>query len=407
MAVPRSQLAPSRHVRSFHNTKGAYADHSITHPVEKGRLSAEDARLIRDFIAEIKATHGIGVGRANKLIFTLVTWRKFIGPFRANTIADIYRGIEAMRDARNEGVPYKQNTQRDFLLILKRFSKWLIANGHSALREEKIAKIKAPRSDRMTKTAQQMLTEEEVRAMIDACQNSRDRAIIATIYEGGFRVEEIGRLTWGQVKFDDYGTVVNVDEKTGKPRYVRLLAATQYLIQWKNDFPFEATPDALVFLSNQKLPLQYPAVAKQFKIIAARAGIRKKITPHLFRHSRITAMIREGYSESTVMRQMWGSLNSTMFPTYLHLTDNDTDNEIFERQGIRRPEAHRCDALAVKQCVSCNTVNPSTYNFCKTCGEPLDETARLSLERLKKDIEQTPEYKMILSMARQKLIAGT
>ena len=94
----------------------------------------------------------------------------------------------------------------------------------------------------MTKTAGQMLTEDEVRAMIDACQTSRDRAIIATLYEGGFRVQELGTLTWAQVKFDDYGTVVNVDEKTGAPRYIRLVTATQYLIQWKNDFPFPVTP---------------------------------------------------------------------------------------------------------------------------------------------------------------------
>ena len=401
-----SRQAPSRHMRSFHNAKSRYADNSITDAVKVGRLIAEDAQLIRDFIAEIKATRGIGLGRANKIIFTLVTWRKFIGPFRANTIADIYRGIEALREARHRGVPYKQNTRRDFMLVLKRFSRWLIVNGYSSVAKDKIAEIKAPAPDRMTKTAQQMLTEDEVRAMIDACQNSRDRAIIATIYEGGFRIEEIGGLTWGQVKFDDYGTVVNVDEKTGKPRYIRLLGATQYLIQWKNDFPFEATADALVFLSNQHLPLQYAAVAMQFKKIGYRAGIRKKITPHLFRHSRITAMIKKGYSQSTVMKQMWGSLTSTMFPTYLHLTDEDVDNEILEKQGIRRTDARRTDAMAVKQCASCNTVNPSTYNFCSACGEPLDETARMSLERLKKDIERTPEYKMILGLARKNLVAG-
>jgi len=252
-------------MRSFHNAKSIYADNSIADAVKSGQLTAEDAQLIRDFIAEIKATHCIGIGRANKIIFTLVSWRKFIGTFQANSIADIYRGIEALRDARHRGVPYKQNTRRDFMLVLKRFYRWLIANGYSSVPEEKIAKIKAPPSDRMTKTAQQMLTEDEVRAMIEACQNSRDRAIIAILYEGGFRVEEIGRLTWAQVKFDDYGTIVNVDEKTGRPRYIRLLAATQYLIQWKNDFPFPATPDALVFVSYQRLPLQYAAVAMQLK----------------------------------------------------------------------------------------------------------------------------------------------
>jgi len=405
VTASRSQQAPTRHVRSFHNTKSKYADHSIADAVKIGQLVDDDAQLIHEFIAEIKATHGIGVGRANKIIFTLVTWRKFIGQFRMNTMGDLYRGIEDLREARHEGIPYKQNTRRDFMLILKRFYRWLIANGYSSVPEAKVNKIKAPPSDRMTKTAQQMLSEDEIRAMIEACQNSRDRAIIATLYEG-FRVEEIGRLTWAQVKFDDYGTIINVDEKTGRPRYVRLLAATQYLIQWKNDFPFDATPDALVFLSNQRLPLQYAAVAMQLKKIALRAGIRKKVTPHLFRHSRITAMLQKGYNESIIKKTMWGNLNTTMFETYVHLTDNDIDNEILEKQGITKRDTHRSVAMDIHECNNCHTINAPTNHFCVTCGKPLTEDIRMSMERLKQDIEKTPEYQQIFDMIKQKLAAG-
>jgi len=405
----RTQQAPNRHMRPFHNAKSVYAEHSIDNAIRAGQLTVEDARLIRDFIAEIKATRGIGVSRANKLTYILVSWRQYIGPFRTNTVADFYRGIEALREARHgdAGIPYKQNTLKDHLTLLKRFSRWLRANGYSSVPADKIEGIRAPRADRMTKTAGQMLTEDEVRAMIDVCQTSRDRAIIATLYEGGFRVQELGRLTWAQVKFDDYGTVINVDEKTGAPRYIRLVAATQYLIQWKNDFPFPVTPEALVFVSNRRLPVQYAAIAVQLKKIGRRAGIRKKITPHLFRHSRVTAMIRQGYSESIVKKTMWGNLDTLMFSSYLHLVDNDTDNEVLEKHGIRRPEEQRSIAMEIRQCVNCNTVNAPTFQFCSTCGEPLTEKARMSLERLKKDIERLPEYKMIMNLARQKLVAGT
>jgi len=374
--------------------------------MEKGKLTAEDARLIRNFVAELKATKGISTGRANKLIFTLVSWRQFIGPYPTNTIPDLYRGIELLREARQyNGAPYKQNTRRDFMLVLKRFYRWLIANGLSSVPRAKIDEIKAPSSDRMTKTAQQMFSEDEIRALIEACENSRDRAIIATMYEGGFRCEEIGQLTWGQVKFDEYGTIINVNEKTGRPRYVRLLAATQYLIQWKNDYPFSATAESLVFLSFQKLPLQYPAVAMQMKKIAKRAGITKRITPHLLRHSRITAMIRQGYHESTVKKTMWGNINTTMFPTYLHLTDDDIDNEILERQGIRKPAERRSVSMDARQCTNCNTINAPTSQFCSVCGQPLSDEAEIGIEQLKRDIEATPEYKRIMQMIRENLMS--
>ena len=118
-------------------------------------------------------------------------------------------------------------------------------------------------------------------------------------------------------------------------------------------------------------------------------------------------MIRQGYSESIVKKTMWGNLDTLMFSSYLHLVDNDTDNEILEKHGIRRPEEKRSVAMEIRQCANCNTVNPPTFEFCSTCGEPLTEKARLSVERLRRDIEKLPEYKMIVALARQKLVAGT
>ena len=41
--------------------------------------------------------------------------------------------------------------------------------------------------------------------MIDACQTSRDRALIAMLYDGGFRLKELATLSWGDVKFDEIG----------------------------------------------------------------------------------------------------------------------------------------------------------------------------------------------------------
>jgi hypothetical protein len=95
----RLEPAPTRHVRPFHNAKSIYADNSITDATARGMLTADDAKLIRIFIAEIKATKGISTGRANKMIFTLVAWRKFIGPFRENAVPDLYHGIEKLREA--------------------------------------------------------------------------------------------------------------------------------------------------------------------------------------------------------------------------------------------------------------------------------------------------------------------
>ncbi|MGB7787850.1 tyrosine-type recombinase/integrase [Methanoregula sp.] len=253
----------------------------------------------------------------------------------------------------------------------------------------------------MTKTAEMMLDEDEVRAMINACMSSRDRALIATLYEGGFRIEEIGTLTWSQVKIDDYGIIINVDKKTERPRYVRLVAATPYFIQWRNDYPYAIASDGLVFTSRKNLPLRYEGIALQLKKIAARAGLKKRITPHLFRHSRITTMVQQGYNETIIKKVMWGNLHTGMFETYCHLSDTDVDNEILAKQGIKRKDEKKQRAMEPRQCPYCSSVNAPTDQFCSVCFKPLTEEMDLSLEQIMLKIEKTPEFAKIIEMVRR------
>ena len=67
-----------------------------------------------------------------------------------------------------------------------------------------------------------MLSEEEIKKMIEACENPRDRALVASLYESGTRISELGNIKVKHVKFDHYGAVLMVDGKTGMRR-VRII----------------------------------------------------------------------------------------------------------------------------------------------------------------------------------------
>lgn len=394
--------APTREDQQFHRMNLAYAEQSIDNGVKDDILTERDAALIEEYTMELRAAKSVSVGRVMKITSTLVSWRRYLKtPFAECTATDLYRGIEAMKEARPCGRPYKQNTRRDFILILKQFYHWLNENEHSAIPSARIKMITAPKADSMTKTAEQLLTSEEVRAMITACQSSRDRAMLAALYEGGFRAKEIGVMSWDQIAFDEVGVKINVNLKTEKPRYIRLVAATQYLLAWRNDYPFEPSGEALVFLSQQNKPLKYAAVLKQVRKIAARAEISKNVTLHLFRHSRITHLIQLGYSEAIIKKMMWGDINTTMFKTYVHLCDTDTDNEIYKQEGIVNREESDRDAMALQQCHNCFEINAPTATFCQKCGQPLFEEARISLEAIMRDIELTQEFKEIQNIVQQ------
>ncbi|WP_317135716.1 site-specific integrase [Methanochimaera problematica] len=286
---------------------------------------------------------------------------------------DILDAIEKLDYANSQkGLPYKLNTKNDYKTILKGFYQFLIKNKLSDIDIEDIKSIKTSLKDCQTKTANDILSESEIASMIRCSFTIRDKALIYVMYEGGFRACEIGNMKWNQVKIDEYGVIINVDEKTKKERYVRLVAAKEYLIQWKNNYPFKPSGENFVFLKNDNTPLTYSAIRAQFNLIAKRTGFEKKVTPHLFRHSRITQMIRDGYSESMIKKMMWGNINTKEFETYLHLCNQDIDNEIFLRNGIRisnQDENHRLDAV---QCPNCQTVNPKTFSVCARCGRSLD-----------------------------------
>ena len=249
----------------------------------------------------------------------------------------------------------------------------MIDNGYSTLSEKKIRGIKSVPKDTMTKTAADLLTPDEVSTLIGGCQRIMDRALIALLYEGGFRIGELAQLTWGAINFDSYGVVVNINFKTGIPRYVRIIMMAEYLYQWKAAYPGTPEGSSLVFLNQEGKSLKHQAVMKRLETVCNRVGFTKHVTPHLFRHSRITHLILEGVSESVIKMVMWGSLHTDQFRTYVHLTGKDIDAEMMRSYGLSEKSNNEWKRPRLKPqvCPHCNSTNPPTSAYCCLCGENL------------------------------------
>lgn len=78
--------------------------------------------------------------------------------------------------------------------------------------------------------------------MIKACDNSRDRALIAVHYQTAARPAETAHLRWGDITLDEYGAEVRVTDrkrahqKGTTYRYPYITWATPYLAAWMNDY---------------------------------------------------------------------------------------------------------------------------------------------------------------------------
>lgn len=111
-----------------------YSKRSLESAVSEGKLTRDDARLIREFISEAAATTHISPARRYKIIYTLVGCRRFIGPFADAGVSDLYDAMTTLSSATKEdGSPYKQNTICDYVRFLKRFYLWLIENEYGSV----------------------------------------------------------------------------------------------------------------------------------------------------------------------------------------------------------------------------------------------------------------------------------
>jgi integrase/recombinase XerD len=362
--------------------------------VENGHLTEEDAALIEGYIRKKILERGVDESTATNRARYLAIFMKDLGkPVRKCSTQDVCTVLAAMRSK------YRPNTFNQMVYLIKDFLAPLKIRG---IDMEEIRRIKPGKQRETTKTAAQMLTGEEILALFEEATNSRDRAILQLLYESGMRPVELVRLTWDEVKFDEYGAVINTSEKTGKPRYIRLITSAPALAAWKQDYPLAITPGAgsRVFLKLRRgrtghIPITTTAIRHLVIKVAAKAGLEKKIFPYLFRHTRISHMLEEEIPESVIKMQGWGSLSTPMLATYGHISNGHIDRVLLERAGVITPKARKPRTPKPRQCPGCNTVNGPTANYCGVCGRPLTEEVKERQQsissRLKALIREDPE----------------
>lgn len=372
-----------KNAKPFHINNSLYADKLLSVQQEKGIVSTDDATLIRSYVKERTAQRSLSPGRQNKLIIILASWRRFIPEYRSLTMNQVYDGLNQLStgNSKDKQLDLSKNYIYDHVTILKPFLIWLIDEGHNTcLTEKKIQQIKRPHSVIMTKTVSDLLTEPEIRQILTACKTNRDRALISVLYEGGLRIGEIGQLKWEKVTFDEHGLIINLDFKTGKPRFIRCVFATPYLKEWRRDC--NGSGNSYVFITNRGESPTYEMLYRQIRRLAQRAGIKKHVHPHIFRHSRITHLLQQGMNETAVKMMMWGSVNSDMFASYAHLTGADVDKAVLELHGIMQKKTKDKDhSLDARECPTCHAIAGPTQKFCGICATPLTEEGRISRDQ--------------------------
>ena len=269
---------------------------------------------------------------------------------------------------------YKNETIKEYRKALKKFFKWLKGEDWKGL--------KVLRGDKKEDRKPDVLSEDEILKMIESVEHPRDKAIIAVGYEAGLRIGELASLRIKNVTWNSNGAKVKVHGKTGE-RQIPIVMAAPYLRRWLDLHPEKENPNAYVFvgIGTRTLgrPLEYQTFRKIIKEAAIRAGIKKRVHPHILRHSRATVLAN--YLTEAQMNIFFGWVQGSDVPRiYVHLSGRDIDKAINRLYGIEEEEEEKERVAKPIKCPRCGYINAPTDRFCGRCALILDEKERLKLE---------------------------
>ena len=286
-----------------------------------------------------------------------------------------------------ESSHYAPQTKLDFKKSIKKFYKWL--NGGEEC-PESVKWIKTGRKINNNKLPEELLTEDDVKQMIEAAYNPRDRAIISVLWESGCRAGELLTMDIKHIVFEESITRAILQGKTGARR-VPLLDSTPYISEWLNNHPFRDNPSAPLWVGigtvGRNKPMSYAALRKMLVDVAKKANVKNHVNPHNFRHSRATFLANH-LTEAQMNQYLGWVRGSDMPATYVHLSGRDVDDAILKLRGIQPKSVPIESTLASKKCPRCSMINKATGKFCMRCGSVLDLETAVTLQDEIKDVDE-------------------
>lgn len=184
------------------------------------------------------------------------------------------------------------------------------------------------------------MTVEEIDLLIGSIDRStkegqRNRAILETLYSCGLRVSELCNLKLSELYFEE--GFIKVEGKGSKQRLVpispRAIKEIRLYFTDRNLMKIKPGFEDFVFISNFGKNISRIMVFHIIKELAARIGLKKKISPHTFRHSFATHLL-EGGANLRAIQCMLGHESIGTTEIYTHIDRNMLRSEIIEHHPV-------------------------------------------------------------------------
>jgi integrase/recombinase XerD len=365
------------------------------HNTERGirtavsRLESEQDRLSRPVVREILSfvrARETEVSRQRTLTYLRIL------PLAAEKLGPDFLAPnrETPQKLRNALSSAKGWTLASYWAVLSRFWRWRFERAGKDFPPAlhlTVAKRFLARKDESV-----VLTVDEVARIASATTTVRDKAFVWVLYESGGRAGEILGLRLRDVARSEHGGfLLHLDGKTGKRTVPLFEASVPALSAWLTDHPGRENPDAPLWCGVQATdrlaePIGYAGMVKVLRHAGARAGVRKRVNPHSFRHSRATEVAKNPQISTSVLERFFGwRPGSPMAETYVHLSGKEVEELMARAIGADTLAAPRVSSTLPRKCGRCENVNDATSKFCGRCASPLDLSAEEEVERVGAD----------------------
>ncbi|MFT4221847.1 site-specific tyrosine recombinase XerD [Dysgonomonas sp.] len=214
---------------------------------------------------------------------------------------------------------------------IKSFYNFLVLDGY--IQTDPTELLETPKIGLKLPTVLSLDEIESLMSVIDLSvkEGQRNRAILETLYSCGLRISELTKLRFSDLFFDE--GFIKVEGKGSKQRLVPIshtaINEIDKYLYYRREMKIKKGNEDILFLSNRGTPISRIMVFHFIKEYADRAGIKKTISPHTFRHSFATHLL-EGGANIRAIQLMLGHEKITTTEIYTHMDREYLRQEIIE-----------------------------------------------------------------------------
>jgi integrase/recombinase XerD len=219
--------------------------------------------------------------------------------------------------------PLSRNTVHSYVRPLRQLLVW-------GTKEGDISGGARPQLPRLPRRVIDVLSRDEILALENAASTERDKLVVRVLADTGLRVGEFCDLRIDSITRHERGALLKVRGKGDQERLVPIRPElARRLERFARSRSAEAEGDHLFSSHRRSLdgtyaPLTGSGVLQMLRGLAYRAGITKRVHPHLLRHSFATEALRRGMNPIQLAQILGHSGLRMIESVYSHLTATDS-----------------------------------------------------------------------------------